>query len=302
MTGADPISSQFSKIFSMISPGQKNQDISTGGGWGGGGGIVKEPITGDSLTQFLRSNFNMLGDVATSTLGQGQNTLGAGVNALAQPFDYWSAILSGDKNALAKAIGPTVGAVDKQFEAASRGASQNMARGGARDAQLAELPFQKAGKISDAILSLQPQAAQQLTGLASILTQLGLSQEQLAATFESILTSGQLTRRQQNNDENAATMKLIGDIATAAGSVAGGFAARSDRHLKRNVRFFGMENGHRVYRFTYLNDRRQPPSEYIGVMSDEVERIDPSAVIHTPAGILVNYDRIGVQFRVLKET
>lgn len=295
MPETDPITSQFGKIWGIINPAQKN-NIGTGGNQ-----IANEPVTGDSLTQFLRSDFNNLADVGQRTQQQGENTLGAGINALSQPFDYWSAILSGDPGALAKAIGPTVGAVDKQYSAAERGASQSMAKGGFRSATMANLPFEKAGKISDSILSQQGQAATQLTGIGSILGQFGMSEEQLSSQLMSILTNGQLQRRQQNNQEDASSMQLIGSIFEGLGSVAGGFAAHSDRKLKTSIRYVGMENGHRTYSFVYTFDHRTKPSRYVGVMSDQVRLIDKGAVIESPIGDFVNYDRIGVRFRLAGE-
>lgn len=68
----------------------------------------------------------------------------------------------------------------------------------------------------------------------------------------------------------------------------------SDRRLKENIIQIGVENGHNVYRFNYKED----PTEYIGVMADEVREIRPQAVGTADNGYdFVNYDAIGVEFR-----
>lgn len=67
----------------------------------------------------------------------------------------------------------------------------------------------------------------------------------------------------------------------------------SDRRLKENITPVGEENGFNIYKFNYLNDARQ----FIGVMADEVEAINPDAVQDVDGYKAVNYDMIGVNFR-----
>lgn len=77
-------------------------------------------------------------------------------------------------------------------------------------------------------------------------------------------------------------------------SSMGPYQAFSDRRLKENIKHIGEENGHRIYEFNYIGN----PQAYVGVMADEVEKIDPEAVYVVDDGIkAVNYDRIGVKFR-----
>lgn len=72
----------------------------------------------------------------------------------------------------------------------------------------------------------------------------------------------------------------------------GGFF--SDRELKQDIEFIGLENGHKIYKFAY---KSQPEKHYIGVMADEVEELTPNAVKEIDGYKAVNYDMIGVNFR-----
>ena len=58
-----------------------------------------------------------------------------------------------------------------------------------------------------------------------------------------------------------------------------------------------LGNGLELYRFRYKGSDR---TFYVGVMAQEVQRIDPGAVSHDRDGYLrVDYDRIGVRFMSL---
>lgn len=69
----------------------------------------------------------------------------------------------------------------------------------------------------------------------------------------------------------------------------------SDRALKENIAFAGIENGHRVYQFNYIGGEQK----YIGVMADEVMKTNPDAVTEVNGYKAVYYDRIGVRFRAV---
>lgn len=69
----------------------------------------------------------------------------------------------------------------------------------------------------------------------------------------------------------------------------------SDRTLKENIVFAGIENGFNVYQFNYIGK----PQKYIGVMADEVMKTNPEAVTKINGYKAVYYDRIGVRFRAV---
>ena len=60
-----------------------------------------------------------------------------------------------------------------------------------------------------------------------------------------------------------------------------------------------LGNGLELYRFRYKGSDR---TLYVGVMAQEVRKIDPSAVAYDRDGYLsVDYDRIGVRFMTWEE-
>ena len=60
-----------------------------------------------------------------------------------------------------------------------------------------------------------------------------------------------------------------------------------------------LDNGLELYRFRY---KGSDPTLYVGVMAQEVQKIDPSAVSRDRDGyLLVDYDRLGLKFMTWEE-
>ena len=73
-----------------------------------------------------------------------------------------------------------------------------------------------------------------------------------------------------------------------------------DIRLKQDIVPLGqLDNGLELYRFRYKGSDR---TVYVGVMAQEVQQIEPSAVWRDHDGYLrVDYDRIGLKFMTWKE-
>jgi Protein of unknown function (DUF3300)/Chaperone of endosialidase len=84
------------------------------------------------------------------------------------------------------------------------------------------------------------------------------------------------------------------------GGGRGGGGRRSDIRLKDDiVPLVQLNNGLELYRFRYKGNDR---TAYVGVMAQEVQQIEPSAVWRDHDGyLMVDYDRIGVKFMTWKE-
>lgn len=68
----------------------------------------------------------------------------------------------------------------------------------------------------------------------------------------------------------------------------------SDIRLKENVKEIGVENGHRIFEFDYIDK----PGRYVGVMAQLVMQTNQEAVTLDESGFYkVNYGAIGVEFR-----
>jgi hypothetical protein len=84
------------------------------------------------------------------------------------------------------------------------------------------------------------------------------------------------------------------------GGGRGGGGRRSDIRLKEDIApLMHLGNGLKLYAFRY---RGSDHTVYVGVMAQEVQKIDPSAVSYDRQGyLLVDYDRIGLKFMTWKE-
>jgi len=108
---------------------------------------------------------------------------------------------------------------------------------------------------------------------------------------------GQIASAQGQNIANAYAQndKMIGDII---GSIAGGWAKKSDRRLKKNINKVGeLSSGLNVYTWEW-NDKAKKlkidDQETIGVMAQEVLKINPNAVVIDSDGYyMVDYSEIG---------
>ena len=80
----------------------------------------------------------------------------------------------------------------------------------------------------------------------------------------------------------------------------GGGIQVSDIRLKEDIiPLMRLNNGLELYRFRY---KGRDQTAYVGVMAQEVQQIEPSAVSRHPDGyLMVNYDRIGLKLMTWKE-
>jgi hypothetical protein len=99
-----------------------------------------------------------------------------------------------------------------------------------------------------------------------------------------LLSGSTTTGNSSGSSKTWDPMDTAGKVINAAGTVATAF---SDRRLKTDIERIGeREDGLGVYVYRYL----WSPARFIGVMAQEVLKVKPEAVIHTPSGFLaVNY-------------
>lgn len=86
---------------------------------------------------------------------------------------------------------------------------------------------------------------------------------------------------------------IIPGLADAGKSVAGLGLAFSDINLKENIKYIGKKNGHNIYEFSYKGDH----DRFIGVMAQEILETNPEAVTSNIMRLMVDYDKLGVEFR-----
>ncbi len=99
----------------------------------------------------------------------------------------------------------------------------------------------------------------------------------------------------------AAGPSLGGTNPTTTPPPAGTPPTTSDRRLKNNIKLVGKDKntGLNLYEFTYKNDSEK--HRYVGVMADEVEKVNPKAVIYGKDGYAsVYYEMLGLQMVEIK--
>lgn len=113
------------------------------------------------------------------------------------------------------------------------------------------------------------------------------------------------------NAKNASSNSMMSGLFGLGGSALSGYAGSaagsaaisalfSDERLKERVIELGKENGHNIYEFSYTKDSglADTNKRFIGVMAQEVLKIDPDAVVLMDNGFYaVDYNKIGVSFR-----
>ncbi|HKT90095.1 MAG TPA: hypothetical protein VJQ59_16740 [Candidatus Sulfotelmatobacter sp.] len=178
----------------------------SGGGSSSGSGLTTEPISGDSLTQYLRSLTNFGGTAGTGTFQTGQSLMN-------QPINFWQNLM-GNRTAAMGALTPAVTALQDQTQNAKRQADQFAPMGGGRANVMAQLPYNTAGQISNMIAGLQQQAAGNLAST-------GLSEQQVGLNALQQALSALMQRRGQNIQQDMSNMGLLsgglGDVFNAVG-------------------------------------------------------------------------------------
>jgi hypothetical protein len=164
-------------------------------------------------------------------LAKNQQQVGNRVEGIVEPGlkeaeNYYQMLAKGDPKDIMAAIGPAVGQIGTQTEAAKKSIASSTPRGGAQDLALAEADISKAGQVGN----LETQA---YTGAFPALASLfqggaGISVSQIANAISS--ASGAASTTSQIGNEQAqgkaSTMGFLGSLAGAGGEIGAGFAMK----------------------------------------------------------------------------
>lgn len=190
-------------------------------------------------------------------------------------------------------------------QAAMRATAMTGARQGARDrADAAQ--YQAAG-LGRGLATNSLQAFQGASGAGS--AAMG-SYQSPGQQYQAGLSGAGGTFGQMAGYQNQAYMQAQGNKAAFTGALLGagstlGAAAigASDRRLKTNITKVGVDEatGLNLYQFNYIPEVGDDGT-YIGVMSDEVRELYPSAVIVMSNGFdAVNYEELGIEMTKVGE-
>jgi hypothetical protein len=160
--------------------------------------FAPEPVTGNSLTQKIRSLTNMGGAGAETMYNAGNKNLG-------QAVDYYSKILSGNRASIMEGLSPEIQSIVGQYKNAGRAGAQFGVRGGGRAQGLQNLQYAPLQAIQNLIAGVRPQAATAMTGIGE--NQLQLFQNLLSTALQGSLTkSGQDLTESGQNKQMATTL------------------------------------------------------------------------------------------------
>lgn len=134
-------------------------------------------------------------------------------------------------------------------------------------------------------------------GLAGMNAGYGMA-GQMAGQMGSNATNmfGAQANYQNQQDQIAASNNPFAALLGAGATLgAAGIGKYSDRRLKKDIKLVGRDErtGLNLYEFAYIDGSGK---RFIGVMADEVEKVDPGAVFAMPDGFkAVNYHRLGLE-------
>jgi hypothetical protein len=107
------------------------------------------------------------------------------------------------------------------------------------------------------------------------------------------VSSYNLSQVQANNQANAYNNAMYANLAS---SIAG--IATCDIRVKENIKKIGEKNGYNWYEFTYKEGLGLPGGRQEGVIAQEVEKINPNAVIEIDGIKRVDYNKLGLNKEV----
>lgn len=137
------------------------------------------------------ASLNAATSAGNSLLQQGQKFQQLGLPAVQQGMSYWDTLLRGSRSAMAGATAGPRGAITDAYRGAEHNLEHSGVTGAARDQATAELNRDKVGKIAGLTSGVQPEAAQQLSGLGTGLVSQGGSQVNAAGgLFQNLLGQG----------------------------------------------------------------------------------------------------------------
>jgi len=173
-----------------------------------------------------RRKEQFIGDIAS--VG-GIGALQAGGSLLAQPAKYYSDILSGDRQKMLEAQAPEVSNIMSGYNAARKAGSEFTPRGGGRVQSLEEAPYKEAGDVTRLLEQSRPGAAQALTQISGLLSDLGISELGIGTQELARAASEKDYQEAVRYSHGIATAKMVlgglvgGLTGAAGGGGAGGF-------------------------------------------------------------------------------
>jgi hypothetical protein len=173
-----------------------------------------------------------LGTQGGSLFKTGTGMVQQGQSTVAQPTNYFSKLLSGNRALQSQAVAAPRAAISDTYRGAERNLEQGGVRGASRDQAKGDLSRQRAGQISSLITGVQPAAAGALTSIGENQTSQGVATagQGVGATgasgniFANLLQQGNANRqygRSEGQNFGSGFGGLIFDMLQATGKFKG---------------------------------------------------------------------------------
>ncbi len=159
----------------------------------------------DPLIKQQGENAGFAGEEARGTLGKADA-------AIDPSLKFWDRILSGDRNALTTLLGPEIDSIGERSAAEQRSLSEFGARGGRRSERMGEISDRANSDFERLLLSLRPQAAGEMSGLAQLLYGTGIAQLNASTGASGNALQSLLGSRSQNLQERGMRYNAVGNL------------------------------------------------------------------------------------------
>ena len=157
-----------------------------------------------------------------------------------------------------------------------------------RSQQLAGLESNLAMSDYEAKQANMMKALSGYQGLTGLSTNIGNLKNQYSLANANMMNQNAMNKYQIDRDNEWGWGDLVGSLLGAAGQLGGAAIGKSERSLKKDIKFLANINGINLYKFKY-KDEKHGKGEIVGAMADEVEKIYPEAIIQTSEGRAINY-------------
>ena len=169
-------------------------------------------LSGAGPSNYQKTAWNTLNGIGTGAANTGFNFLGSSQQNFQPPTSYYASILSGNPASVAGALSPEISSLQSGYANNRAALDQFAPMGGGRAEAMAQLPFQKAGAITNLISGARQNAAQGLTNIAG--QQGGIGTSLLGVGANAAGTFGQQATNQNifQYGANSALGNAIGQI------------------------------------------------------------------------------------------
>ncbi len=146
-------------------------------------------LFGAGPDNYQKTSYNQLNAASQNASNTGMGFLGDSSKSFQAPTSYYSSILSGNPADVAGALSPQINQLQGAYQQNKQQVDQFAPMGGGRAALSAQLPYQKAGAITNLISQARQNAAQGLTNIAG--TQGGIGSSLLGVSAGAAGSSGE---------------------------------------------------------------------------------------------------------------